>query len=315
MDVKHLVRFIALFLILGMSPDARTDDGSSAAPKGNGASRVDVATRSLGWIKPGTVIGNGPPAGWTHLVLFAKPRIGVGDVDAIPRSATRYAGMFSFVIVANVVPESNSDGAEPRYYLQRLAIGTATNVKGRNIIVTSEQTFGADVGFIGRTVMQENEKMIRNDLRQVARTRTMSVFDANAIMLRDNRHTTMVMRHVILVAPQTGHLTSFVWLLNRDGQNKYAPAEKAVQLLPAQMMEDRVLSVDSDKFTLGIPAVDAFALARIPQGMPIKYSPSLSSLAAIRQFTPESTRQLEAELQESYAPLASRAQSSTSVRR
>ncbi len=66
------------------------------------------------------------------------------------------------------------------------------------------------------------------------------------------------------------------------------------------------MSVDGDKFTLGIPSENAFALARIPQGTPIRFSPPLSTLAAIRHFNAESVTQLETELQTRYAPLTSR---------
>jgi len=266
-------------------------------------------------IKPGTQIGDEPPRGWSHLVLLAKPRIGVGDVDAIPKSAIHFGSMFSFTILANVVPERTADAEEKRYFLQRVAIGMATNVQGRNLIVTSDQTFGADVGFIGRAVMRENERILSSDMRQVARTRTMVVLDADAIVLRNSQHRPMVIRHVILVAPQTGQLTAFVWLLGRDGTDRYTLADNAIQMLPPQMHEDRVLSVDSRRFTLGIPAADAFALARLPQGTPVKYSKSLTTLAAVRRFTPESALNLESELQTRYAPLALRVHQDKSARR
>jgi hypothetical protein len=267
------------------------------------------------WIKPGTVIGEGPPQGWSHLVILAKPRIGVGDVAAIPQTAIHYGSMFSFVIVANVRAEGKADAEQKRYYLERVAIGMATDVKGRNVIVTAEQTMGADVGFIGRAVMRENDKLLATDMRQVARTRTMDVFDVSALVRRDNLHRPMVLRHVFVVTPQTGQLTTFVWLLGREGTDGYTLADNAIQMLPPQMHEDRVLSVDARKFTLGIPGADAFALARLPQGTPIKYSKSLTTLAAVRRFTPETLLSLENELQTRYAPLALRVNQGKTTRR
>ena len=56
--------------------------------------------------------------------------------------------------------------------------------------------------------------------------------------------------------------------------------------VPPNYHEDRVLSVDANKFTLGIPSDDAFALARVTQGTPVKFTSSLSQLAATRQFAP-----------------------------
>lgn len=316
MQNAGVVRIAVPLLVLAASPLVRGDDERREEARGNPAAAwTDVTPRRIEMIKPGTEIGDESPRGWSHLVLLAKPRIGVGDVDAIPKTAIHYGSMFSFTILANVRAEGSADGDNKRYFLERVAIGMATSVQGRNLIVTSEQTSGADVGFIGRAVMKENDRILGTDVRQVARTRTMDVFDANAVILRNNQHRPMVIRHVIVVAPQTGQLTAFVWLLARDGQDRYTVAENAVQMLPPRMHEDRVLSVDSRKFTLGIPSADAFALARLPQGTPVKYSKSLLTLAATRRFTPETALSLENELQARYAPLALRVNQGNGTRR
>jgi hypothetical protein len=314
MNSMDRCRIVLPFLVFGIGPLVRGDDLRRPGVQAQGRNSVwtDVTIRRVEWIKPGTQIGEEAPSGWSHLVLLAKPRIGVGDVDSIPKTAIHYGSMFSFTVLANVVPERTADGEEKRYFLQRVAIGMATNVQGRNLIVTSDHTFGADVGFIGLTVMRENERILRSDIRQVARTRTMLVFDADATIRRNNQHTPMVIRHVFVVTPETGQLTAFVWLLGRDGTDRYAVAENAIQMLPPQMHEDRVLSVDSRKFTFGIPSADAFALARLPQGTPVKYSKALVALAALRRFSAESAVSLEDELLTRYAPLALRVQQAKS---
>jgi hypothetical protein len=316
MQSADVVRMAVPLIVLAASPLVRGgDERRGESPTSSAAAWTDVAIRRLEMIKPGTAIGDEPPAGWSHLVLLAKPRIAVGDVQAIPSSAMHYGSMFSFTILANVRAEGGADGEHRQYFLERVAIGMATDVQGRNLVVTSDQTAGADVGFIGRAVMRENDRILQTDMRQVARTRTMELFDANAMMLRNKQHQAMVVRHAIVVSPQTGQLTAFVWLLTRDGQDRYALAENAVQMLPPKMHEDRILSVDSRKFTLGIPSADAFALARMPPGTPVKYSKSLATLAALRRFTPETALRLEDELQKRYAPLALRVHQPGSARR
>ncbi len=46
----------------------------------------------------------------------------------------------------------------------------------------------------------------------------MLVFDAHAYVRYDGKHSRMIIRHVVLVAPKTGRLTTFVWLLGSDGK-------------------------------------------------------------------------------------------------
>jgi len=116
----------------------------------------------------------------------------------------------------------------------------------------------------------------------------------------------MVIRHAIIVIPENGRLTTFVWLLGSNGKGGYAVAEAAVQLLPASFHEDRMMSVDGDKFFLGIPGRDAIALARIPQGTPVRYTDELKALAALKTFDVTSIVNLEKVLQTRYAPLATR---------
>jgi hypothetical protein len=308
---KAIVMFatwVLAVLALG-SPAMGQDRRAVAVASGS----VDVRSKPLDWIPPGTVIGEGAPKGWTDLILLATPRIGVGDVNDVPRTAASYSSMFLFTILANVRAERAADQAS--YVLEKVAIGTALNINGQNVIASSENTFGADLGMIGRRVLSENEKILKGDVRQVARTSTMLVFDANAFVLRNQKHRSMVIRHVILASPTTGQISTFAWLMGSDGGSGYALADKGLQKLPAAFHEDRVLSVDAQRFTLGIPSADAFALAKIPQGTPLGFSEALKSVAATKQFTTQAASQLEAELQARYAPVAARNSVAAKVRK
>jgi hypothetical protein len=296
-----------LTLALVVSAVATCGPAAGAAEPGGGgslAAYADVRPRPLAPIKPGTVVGKGPTAGWSHLVLLARSRLGTGDVDAVPRSAARYSGIFQLVVLANVRDANAADpGAQPSFYLEKVGIGGAIDIAGKAIVATSQQTFGKDLGFIGRRVFQESENMVASDIRQVARTRTMVVFDGSAFVLYNHKHRRMVVRYAVVVAPRDGRLATFVWLLGSDGKGGYTRAEPTLQLLPAGMHEDRVLSVDGSKFTLGIPAIDAFALARIPQGTPVRFSEALATYGVVRRFDAEHALKLEAELQARYMPL------------
>jgi hypothetical protein len=250
--------------------------------------KVDLTPRALPRIRPGTVIGDGPPQGWSNLVLFATPSLAAGDVKEIPRVAADYARMFKFTVLANVSKKNPKGPA----YLDVVGRGFAMTVQGRQVIVDSRNTFGADLGLFGKRVLDENEKILDKDVLQVARTDTMLIFDAQAVMLVNNKHQKMVIRHAIVVVPETAQLSTFVWLLTPQ----YAPAETAMQLLPPNMHEERLLSVKKDKFFLGMPSPDAFALVRIPQGRAVQYTAELRRLAATREFTVAIVRDLESQL-------------------
>ena len=314
MSRRKIVPVSALPFLTGLVLGLSVPNGAAAADEpGAAAQRVDVRPRPLEWIAPGTVIGDDAPRGWTHLVLFAKPRIGAGDVNDVPSTAASYSSMFFFTILCKVRGERAGD--QVSYALDKVAIGTALEIQKRYVIANRDNTFGADLGMFGRRILAENEKILKSDVRQVARTSTMMVFDANAIVLRNRRHSAMILRHVLVVSPRTGALATFVWLLGSDGGNGYALAEPGLQLLPPAFHEDRVLSVDAQKFTLGIPSADAFALARTPQGTALGFSAPLKEVAATRQFTAQAARQLEAELQARYAPVAARSPDARALRR
>jgi hypothetical protein len=298
-------RMLATLILLGSGSLARADEEPrAAAPARASEGAVDLTPRPVEFIAPGTVIGNGAPKGWSHLVMIAAPRIGAGDVNSVPRAAARFSSMLFFTMVANVRAEQTDEG--PRYSLDRVAIGSALEIDGRKIIATSERTFGKDLGFIGRRVLEENETILKSDVRQTARTRTMMVVDAKGYIVYNKKHAPMVIRHALVVSPRDGSLATFVWLLGSDGAGGYALAERSLQLLPPNMQEDRVLSVDGSKFTLGIPSNDAFALLHISQGTPVRFNAAMNTLAVTRRMTEQSVRQLEAELQAHYAPLLTR---------
>lgn len=286
-------------------------------PRGSTAASgltVDVQPRPMAMIPPGTEIGDGPPRGWSNLIMQCRPRLGAGDVDSVPKFATQYTAIFLFTVLANV-RQTPSAGDSPSYYLDKVAIGGAVDLDQKTVIATSEQTFGKDLGIIGRRVFQESENAIVNEIRQVVRTRTMVVFDGNIYMRYQGKHSLMVLRHAIVVSPRDGRLATFVWLLGADGKGGYALAEKTLQLLPPNLHDDRVLSVDAQKFTLGIPSDDAFALVKVPQGTAVRFSPNLTALGIVRKFDAETAARLETELQSRYAPLADRFLQARTARR
>jgi hypothetical protein len=158
-------------------------------------------------------------------------------------------------------------------------------------IVSSKDMQGGKPGMWGSTILAGNEKCINEDVRQVARTSTMLIFDARSPMRRANVHVSMVMRHALLVDPDTGKLSTLVWLMTKD----YEPTEDSLQLLPEGMREQRWLSFDLKKFTAfgQIPTAEAIALRQLPQGTAIPWTPELRKAGSVQKFDEESVRRAE----------------------
>ncbi len=262
-----VVAFVMGHLALG------TASAQPAAP----VRGVELKPRMLDRIPVGTVIGKESPKGFSHIVLFAIPTLTKED-DAYAPSASYYAQLFKFTILANV--GQRGTGKDATFYLDKVARGFATAIDGKETVISSAKTLGATMGLFGRTILEENENILDNDVRQVVRTDTMMIFDGKCVMLYNGEHENMIMRHAVLVDPRSGQLYTFIWLLTKG----YDAAEPAMQALPNGMIEPRLLSVKRDKFTFGIPSKDAFALRQLPQGKAVPYTPELRQAACRGKF-------------------------------
>jgi hypothetical protein len=285
LGVLALVGFAGL---LGPWADRARTQAPPAASQPAAKPFLDVRPQPLPKIPVGTVIGQTPPNGWSNLVLFATPTLTPEDEREAPQMAADYARMFKFTILANVASQRYGDRVY--YWLEKMARGFAFNLRGKETIISSQNTMGATLGMFGGQILEENERILDNDLLQMARTYNMAIVDAQAVMRRGNDHVKMIIRHVLLVDGQSGQLSTLVWLLSRD----YQAAEAAIQLLPNGMREARYLSVKRDKFNLlGIPTPEAFALWRIPQGKVIPYDDRLKWAATQRTFNDQTVPQIE----------------------
>lgn len=253
---------------------------------------IDVQPRSMPRIPTGIEIGKQAPSGWSHLVLHATPRIAEGDTDKVSALVARLASQFHLTVMAQVGEQAGA--TPPRYELQNVAIGLAMDIGGKELIVSSEtqKSLGADLGFMERSSLVENEASLGR-ARQVARTSTMVVFDAAAVMVLDGDHRPAVQRHAVLVSPNAGRLAALVWLLVPGEDEKHKFAGHSLQLLPDGFHEDRTLHVDAAKFVLGVPTKEAFALVRLPQGTSIPTTKELQAAATSDFRSPQDATKLE----------------------
>lgn len=262
----------------------------------SGADTSTVKTNSVSRIPAGTVVNERAVQGDLRLVILAKGRLGSGDVDDVPSIAKKYANMFNLVIMAKVEP--NKVDGEVKYELDRVEVGFSMDIGGKQVVVTPDtaKELGGKLDIIASQILAANEKALA-DVTQIVRYRTLSMFDAKAIMLRGDEHKEMIMRHLIWLNSKTGQIGTAVWLLGQDGDaERYTMPDDVIQVLPPSFVEDRVIDVKANKFFLGVPTPDAFALVRLPQGTPIKVDDKLAELASNKQYDTRSLGQLVADL-------------------
>lgn len=285
-----LVPLTALLALLASFCGPHTKPGRAPRPVPTPSPEV-FPLRPVARIPGGTVIGDGVPEGWTDLVLLVQPRLGAGDVSALPEAAGHYARLFQLTILARVRANRAPEGI--RYILDRVAVGYAVDVGERKVVVTDATASRAGLDFIARHVLAKNEQML-GELAEVGRSATAVLFDAPALVLRGGEHRSLIYRHLIWVRPSDGRVTALVWLLEPSKTGDHTPVDEAV-LLPPGLREDRVLSVKKEKITFGLPGPDALALVGLPrEGRRIPFTPALREAVGRRRYSPATLAQLEA---------------------
>ena len=108
--IRNAVLLIALVfsnaLVIG------GEDRHGEAGRSHGAALVSIT--------PGTLVGNRPPATWSHLVIKSVPRLKSGDLGTLPASAFRTATEIRTVILADV---GRSADDSSKFVLRRVGIG------------------------------------------------------------------------------------------------------------------------------------------------------------------------------------------------
>jgi hypothetical protein len=255
-----------------------------------GPARWDLQRKPAAWLPAGTRFGEEPPAGWSDILLLAVGRAASGDVSAASAGVHEHVRMFTFVILANAERDESN-----RYCLEKVGVGFSMKINGKNTVVTREarQQIGANLGIVALDVLARHEETLAG-IRQVARNSSSMIIDVPTLMLHRGDHREMIVRYLIRVSPSTGRVCTAVWLLDRGKSDQdylvvkdtvEDTVEDTFQLLPPNMLEDRILNVKGDRFTLGIPMKDAFGQVRTAQGTACRFSKEARKYAGRATFT------------------------------
>jgi hypothetical protein len=247
---------------------------------------VPMEPRVLDRIPPGTVIGENDATEFSNLLFFVKGQLSEGDVSEVSSTVKYYADLFNLVYLANVKQ------VEGRYELDKVAIGFSTLINEKRTVITSDtaKQLGLRLSFIGGSVLSGNEDAL-DDLKIVAQNRTSMVIDAPSVMLWNGEHLKMLARYFVWVSPKSGKVGTVVWLLEKKA-DEYSFAQMQVNYLQTPMVEDRIMHVDGDEFTFGIPSPQAFAIVSLPCSKAFGVTENLARVGSTSKFTDESLTEL-----------------------
>ena len=200
--------------------------------------------------------------------------------------AAFYLDLFRYVMLAKVEKRGEV------HTLSKIASGYAVALKGKETIIDSQHTFGADLGFFGKRILADSEQAFEKEVAQVVQTPSLRLIDDHQLMRRGQEHVPMVLRYAVLVSPRTGRLRTAVWLLSEDRPDG-RQVEADLQFLPDGYREKYLLSVKREGLSVLNPAPDATARQTTPQGTGVAFTPQLRQLAGLKAFTLEQVQALE----------------------
>lgn len=246
-------------LLLAISPKA----GVLTPPENPQYDRhVASPTTILEAITPGTVVDDGPPSGWTHLVAKSLPRLVSGDLRSLPASAAATASLVRTVIVADV--------REGR--LGKLGVGICLPDGDHDRVVDPDDPAeqGVETSKMARVVLSHAGKELERG-RIVASTPTFALFESPAALVVGGSHRKVWLRHALLVEPGDV-LRCLTWAADeRTGERLTTDLRE----YPPSFLFDCKLDVSACRILGAVPVSWSFAMGDLPEGRHRPFPPGL----------------------------------------
>lgn len=234
-------------------------------------------------IEAGTQVDEPGRDRWNRIVLLATPRFASGDTDAVSKSIRQTVSGFTWTVLATVRPvESDAVGsaARRRHELVEVGVGYAMPVDGSLTVVAPDRLpKGVALDFLGRKILGAQQKSLA-DVEAVGTHPEAVVFDAPTLMLRDEDHEELVVRHLVRIDPRSGRCATCTWLIDVDAEETPRPLDDPPRLVEEGTREERAIHVDGSRFTLGFPTKQAFAVESLPPGRKLDWSTAFRTSAA-----------------------------------
>jgi hypothetical protein len=232
------------------------------------------------YLQPGMVIGDKPPAGWSHLVVKSIPRLTSGDRGTLPAGSSQTATYFRTVILANVKPV---DTDEKEFELAEIGVGMCVPVpqdEDRDMVVAADRldALGLHLSMVQRVVLDAAEAELAEG-RIIARTPTFALLRTPAtVVAAGNEHRKVNLYYAFCVDRATGKLDVAVWTMSPEAKSLKAPS--ALVRLGSDPRFDCQLDVRAKRILGTVPYSWSFALRSLPPGRTLRVAPALGELIA-----------------------------------
>jgi hypothetical protein len=269
------------------------------------ADEKPLVPRPITVIEAGTVVDDPDRDRWNRIVLLATPRFTSGDIADVSESIKAAVTEITFAILATVRPVETSvaEGTAPRHELIEVGIGHCMRVNDRLTVVAPDATMaGLSLDFLGRQVLNAKQKSL-GEIACVGSHDTAVVFDAPSLMLRDDDHEDLIVRHLVRIDPQSGTCSTCAWLVSAAEDGSLEPVDEPLRIIEGGTREERPIHVDGQRFTFGLPTKRAFAVEDMPPGRRVDWSTSLRNAADQASYSNEALDRLVTELDTAIASL------------
>ncbi len=229
------------------------------------------------YLQPGTLIGDKPPSGWSHLVLKSIPRLATGDRGTLPAGSSKTATMFRSVVVADVKPVNIE---EKEFELVQIGLGVCVPVphdESRDVVVTADrlQALGLHFSAVQRAVLDASESEMAEG-RIIARTPTFALFRSPVTAVSGTEHRKLNIYYAFCVERSTGRLRVAVWTMRPEAK-ALTPPTVMVKLGSKAVCECEI-DVRAKRILGAIPYSWSFAMKSLPPGHTVQVSPHLGEL-------------------------------------
>ena len=292
---RQVLALTASLLILMVLPGtrsrlfrAREETGSAAFPSSMMVARLDAIPRGA------KLRQDGPPAGWSHIVIKPVPKLESGDLDTLSPQAFDVAQRIRPLILADV--ERVESEGESTFRLARVGVGlcapghdgvgdvvvTPRSVEGtRGAWTTKERILLAAMSFEARHA------------RLVAATPTFALLRTPNVFLVSGKHRKLDACYALLVDPQTGVLRSLVWRDGVDTSKSKRSFGEARRI--DQPLFDLPMDVHATRLPGSIPVAWSFAIRVLPPGINLPLPQEVTSSLSLKadEADPQESAQIE----------------------